>query len=162
MAKAAAVICSVLVAAGCGGSGGKQTAHYTTTPPTTCVGCLDLSPTRMEIRLARSSSPLFSIFPASPGERRCVIPAGGLAATHLRGWCRTSVRHIGTHDRGVVVSFTEAWVPESRCPPGDHCPAVVALHHTWSIVERDPWPGAPLRIVARRQSGNAPAPQLID
>jgi hypothetical protein len=35
LAPAVAVLASVLAASGCGGSGAKQTAHYTTTPPTT-------------------------------------------------------------------------------------------------------------------------------
>jgi len=155
-------LCCVLVAAGCAGSGGKQAARSTTTTRTTsCSGCIDVSPTAAEIQLARSSSPLFSLFPAEPGKKACFIAAG---IGRLRGWCRTSVRRAQTHEPAIVVSFTEAWFPESRCPPWDHCLAVREMHHTWTFVEGSlPWgtPGAGLHILATRQSGEM-APQFED
>jgi|SRR5579859_3333011 len=160
IATTAAVVCGVLLAAGCAGSGPKGTAHYATSPATTNSAASLNSARVEEIRLARSSSPFFSIFPSSPGEPHCVIPAGGLTAFHLHGSCRTAVRHARTRTPEIVVSFTEAWFPKSHCPPGDHCPAIIRRYHTWSIVERA-LPTTPVSIVATRQSG-VPAPQFND
>ena len=161
IAAAAVVLFSVLLAAGCAGSGPKQTARSTTTSSTTGTGCCEASPTGTQIQLARSSSPLFSIFPAARGTKACLIPAGGPGPDRLHGTCRTSVRPAPTHEPAVVVTFTETWMPS--CPPGAFCPLFRPLHHTWTIVEGMPviTPGARLHILARRQSG-APAPQLND
>ena len=160
IANTAAVICSVLLAAGCAGSGPKQTAHYTTPPETTDSGVSLNSPRVEQIQLARSSSPLFSIFPAAPGTKACAIPAGGLAPNHLHGTCRTVVRPARTHEPAITVNFTETWTYECRSM---FCPVVMPLHHTWTIIEGTPviTPGARLHILARRQSG-MPAPQFND
>ena len=163
IATTAAMICSVLLAAGCAGSGPKQTAHYTTPPETTDSGVSLNSPRVEQIQLARSSSPLFSIFPAAQGTKACAIPAGGLAPNHLHGTCRTVVRSARTHEPAIIVTFTETWMPGGKCPPGAYCPVSWPLHHTWTIVEGTPviTPGARLHILARRQSG-MPAPQFND
>lgn len=163
IATTAAVVCGALVVAGCAGSGPKQTAHDTTTPPTTSSSCCDASPTGARIQLARSSSPLFAIFPAAPGKRACLIPAGGLARTRLHGTCRTLVQRARTHEPAIVVSFTEIWMSGGKCPPGAYCPVSMPLQHTWKLVEGAPvsTPGARLHILATRQSG-APAPQFND
>ena len=159
IATTAAVICSVLVAAGCAGSGPKQTAHYTTPPETTDSGVSFNSPRVEQIQLAHSSSPLFSIFPAVPGTKACLILAGGPRPGHLHGTCRTVVRPARTHEPAIIVSFTETWRYECRSM---FCPVVMPLHHTWTIVEGAPvsTPGARLHILARRQSGFL-APQLF-
>lgn len=158
-ATTAAVICCVLVAAGCAGSGAKHNSSDTTTPPTTSSGCCDASPTGAAIQFARSSSPLFSIFPAAPGKKACLIPAGGLTFFNLHGTCRTIVRPARTHAPAFIVTFTETWV--TVCPPGADCPLRRRLHHTWTFVEGGlpGTPGAGLHILARRQSG-VPAPQF--
>jgi hypothetical protein len=155
----AAVVCVILVATGCAGSGGKQAMHSTTRPATPpCSGCIDTSPTGAALNLARSSSPLFSIFPATPGKKPCWIPAGGPPLLHLHGTCRTVVRRAATHEPAFVVSFTETWMPKSHCRP--FCPVIIRQYHTWSVVERA-LPGAGLHIAATRQTGNA-APQFYD
>ena len=150
MLTTAAVICGALVAAGCAGSAAKPTTHYGATAPTTGA----------QIQFARSSSPLFSIFPAAPGTKACVIPAGVVG---LHGTCRTSVRPARTHESAFIVTFTESWMSGGRCPPGGYCPVSWPLHHTWTIVEGTPvsTPGARLHILARRESG-VPAPQFND
>ena len=159
----AAVLCLVLVAAGCGRSGRKQAAPSTTLPATTtCVGCIDTSPTGAALNLARSSNWLFSIFPAAPGTKACLIPAGGPAPSHLHGTCRTIVRPVPSHEPAFKVTFTERWMSMSggSCPPPG-CPVSMPLHHTWTIVEGEPviTPGARLHIFATRQSGML-APQF--
>lgn len=155
IATVAAVICSILAAAGCGGSG----RHHTTTPPTTSSGCCDASPTGAQIQLARSSSPLFSIFPAAPGETACVIPAG---LGRLRGTCRTSVRPARTHEPAFIVSFTETWMSRvGKCSP--FCPVPFRLYHTWTILEGEPvvTTGSRLHVYATHSRG-ARAPQFND
>lgn len=111
--------------------------------------------------MARSSSPLFEIFPGVPGEKTCAIPAGGITAINVQGTCRTIVRPAPTHEPSFTVTFTETWSFE--CPPGTMCPLRLPLHHTWTFLEGTPvsTPGAPLRILARTQSG-LPAPQYND
>jgi hypothetical protein len=65
-----------------------------------------------EIEAARASDPgLFAIFPRLPGERRCVIPAGGTWMDHrLHGTCQTRVWYPNTHGHGEArVVFRESW-----------------------------------------------------
>jgi hypothetical protein len=162
IATAAALVCCVLVAAGCAGSGSKQAARSTTTAAIPCVGCIDFSPTAAAIRLARSSNSLFSIFPAAPGKKACAIPAGGPGPNRLHGTCRTIVRPAPTHEPAFLVRFTETWLPRAKCPPpAIGCPEFGPQHHTWTIVEGVPviTSSARLHILVRRQSGTL-APQF--
>ena len=168
-ATAGAVIAGLLVASGCG-SGAKETAHYTTTPPTT--GGPSAQPVaqrssppfttariREEVQVARASNPrLFSIFLKVPGERRCAIPDGAPSPRVYYGICKTRVRSRPTHEPSVSVTFTESWPP---CPRGGGCIAAATRHHTWQVIEGEPiiTAGAKLHVYATHSKG-AKAPQL--
>jgi hypothetical protein len=160
---AAAAIAGALALSGCAGSRPKQTTHPTTTLPTTTSQVSLASPRTQQIRLARASNQLFSIFPATPGTTTCLIPAGGLTARHLHGTCQTTIhpdRH--KHEPAIIVTFTESWVRPVQCPPGAEC-VDLPLHHAWTIIEGEPivTTGASLHVVATHSSG-APAPQFND
>jgi hypothetical protein len=113
---------------------------------------------RKEVRVARSSNRLFSIFPKVPGERLCLIPLGGTRRRFV-GICRTSVRSRPTHEPSVSVRFTESWWP--HCPPLTACSPRALRHHTWRVIEGATivTPGAKLHVYATRSRG-ARAPQL--
>jgi hypothetical protein len=114
---------------------------------------------REEVRVARSSNPLFSIFPAVPGERRCAIHNGARPRRPYQGICRTSVHSRPTHEPSVSVSFTEIW--GLSCLRGGYCPASqLARHHTWQVIEGEPvvTQGAKLHVFATDSRG-ARAPQ---
>jgi hypothetical protein len=133
-----AVIVGVLAASGCG-SGAKETAHYTTSPPTASgpkPAPVALTRFRQEVQIARASNRrLFSIFPAAPGKRRCSIPEGGPLPSPPNGTCQTSVRPRSTMEPSWTVTFTERW----RRPICTPALAVGCLrpwrHHTWQITE---------------------------
>lgn len=115
---------------------------------------------REEVRVARSSNPhLFSIFPAVPGERPCVIPESPPSRKRYDGFCETSVRLRRTMEPSDSVTFTESWEP--NCPLGADCAALEKnRQHTWHVIEGEPIirPGAKLHVYATRSSG-ATAPQ---
>jgi hypothetical protein len=111
---------------------------------------------REEVRVARASNRLFSIFSAVPGKEICAIPHNTRRAQDYRGICQTSVHPRPTMEPSVSVTFTENWGPS--CPPGADCPAVqLTRHHTWQVIEGET-SGPPLRIYVTRSSG-ATAPQ---
>jgi hypothetical protein len=114
---------------------------------------------RQEVTVARTSNPLFSIFPRVPGERPCMIPDGSPSPRSYNGICRTSVRTRQTHEPSVSVSFTESWWP--HCPPMTACSPRALRHHTWQVIEGEPIirPGAKFHIYATKSKG-AKAPQL--
>jgi hypothetical protein len=145
----AVAIAGAMLLAGCGSS---RPAGTTTT------GVSLASPRAQQIALARSSSPLFAIFPAKPGERTCTIPGGGMRRAPLRGICMTHIRPARTHEPELIVTFMEVW-PRVPCPRGGDCLNSVLLH-TWSVRETEPivTTGARLRVWPSQQSG-APAPQ---
>lgn len=112
-----------------------------------------------EVRVARSSNPrLFSIFPAVPGKRPCVIPESSPSRKRYGGICQTSVHPRPTHEPSVSVSFTESWEP--NCPLGASCALEKSRLHTWRIIEGEPIirPGAKLHVYATHSNG-ATAPQ---
>lgn len=113
---------------------------------------------REEVRVARASNRLFSIFPAVPGSERCAIPHNTRPAQDFRGICRTSVRSRRTMEPSWSVTFTERWGPS--CPPGADCPVVqLTRHHTWQVIEGETIvkPRTKPRVYATRSRGdNAP------
>jgi hypothetical protein len=86
---------------------------------------------REEVRVARASNRLFSIFPSVPGTRRCLIP--GTAAHGFEGICRTGIHARPTMEPSWTVTFTESWWP--HCPPMTACSPRALRHHTWEVGE---------------------------
>ena len=154
LAGTVVAIAGVILVAGCAGS------WHTATGPAPSSGASP-APTRVQpIALARSSSDLFSIFPAKPGTKNCRIPSGGPAGVKpLRGVCTTSIRYPRTHEPELIVSFTEMWAPRG-CKEGMACVAQLAFQHTWTVRETKPvvTAGARWRVWPSEQSG-ATAPQ---
>jgi hypothetical protein len=105
-----------------------------------------VDPVRAAIRVARASDPrLFAIFPRSPGERPCGLPAGGMTQQVLVGECRTGVTHPVTHGRHdeLFVTFAERWGRARR------------HHSSWTLIVQLPAD----RVVATQLHGET-APQL--
>ncbi len=114
---------------------------------------------REEVRVARVSNPrLFSIFPAVPSERPCVIFESAPSHERYAGICRTSVRPRPTHEPSASVTFTESWWP--HCPPMAACSLRALHHHAWQVIEGETIvkPGSKLHIYATHSRG-ATAPQ---
>src|SRR5437763_15953201 len=60
-----------------------------------------------EIKVAQTTGPWLSIFPAHPSTSTCLIPAGGLTALQLPGRCETTIRSAATrHEPLRIVPFT--------------------------------------------------------
>jgi hypothetical protein len=114
--------------------------------------------TREEVRIARASNRLFSIFPAVPGTRRCLIPHNTLRAQGFSGICQTSIRARRTMEPSWSVTFTESWWP--HCPPMVACSPRALRHHTWQVVEGETIvkPGTKPHVDAAHSRG-ATAPQ---
>jgi len=146
----------LILAAGCGSS--RTAAPRITTTPS--AGGSLASPREHQIALARASDVLFSIFPAKPGAKSCVIGGGGFRTTPLRGVCSTSIRRAQAHGPELIVSFTERWAYQP-CRSGTECVLEHTFHHTWHVLETEPilTQGARLHIAATQESG-APAPQF--
>ena len=113
---------------------------------------------REEVRVARASNALFSIFPAVPGERRCLIPSAD-RQRRFAGICQTSVRSRRTMEPSESVTFTESWWP--HCPPMVACSPRALRHHTWQVIEGETIvkPGTKPHVYAIHSRGAA-APQL--
>jgi hypothetical protein len=109
---------------------------------------------------ARASNRYFSIFPATPGKRRCSIPDGAPSTKPLRGTCQTVVRPRPTQEPSVSVTFTESWIRLECAPDLDVACAHPHAHHTWQVIEGETIekPGTKPRIYATHSSG-ATAPQ---
>lgn len=155
---AAVAVSAGSIVAGCAVSGPKPAAHYTTAPETTSSGVSLDSPRVEQIRLARASNRLFSIFPAEPGRKTCGIPEGGAHFKPLRGTCLTSIHSAKSHEPTLIVTFIERW--DNGCPQtSDAGPCAPAMHR-WQVIEAEPvvTTTARLRVVATRSSG-ATAPQ---
>ena len=116
-----AVVGAVLALSGCGSAAHTKTV----TKPFVSL------PVRA-LQVARASDERFSIFPAKPGKKFCVIPGGGMRTTPLRGTCQTRVyaSHLLQGPR-FIVAFTERW--GFRCRKGDDCVIQRTWHHTWSL-----------------------------
>jgi hypothetical protein len=114
--------------------------------------------TREEVRIARASNRLFSIFPTVPGPERCVIPHNTLRAQGFRGICQTSVHARRTMEPSWSVTFTESWW--AHCPPMVACSPRALRHHTWQVVEGETIvkPGTKPQVYATHSRG-ATAPQ---
>jgi hypothetical protein len=113
---------------------------------------------REEVKVARSSSRYFSIFPALPGKRHCAIPDAALGAKPFRGMCSTSVPPVLSHGPAAIVTFTERWGQASSCPPNGYCMVPYRHHTTWQVSIDTPLPGK-LHVMGTRLSGATP-PQL--
>jgi hypothetical protein len=114
---------------------------------------------RKEVRIARVSNTLFSIFPTVPGKERCVIHHNTLPGQGFRGICLTTIHTRRTMEPSWSVTFTESWGPS--CPPGGDCPAAqLTRHHTWQVVEGETIvkPGTKPHVYATHSRG-ATAPQ---
>jgi hypothetical protein len=104
---ALASLLGAVALAGCASGHAKPAAQVKGAPSVT-----SLNEAQAEIAVARASnSSLFRIFPTTPGERRCAIPAGaGLIRSTIEGQCRTSVWYPHTHGHGEArVVFRESW-----------------------------------------------------
>jgi hypothetical protein len=114
---------------------------------------------REEVRIARASNRLFSIFPAAPGTERCVIAHNTVPAQGFRGICQTRVHARRTMEPSWSVTFTESWWP--HCPPMAACSPRALRHHTWHVVEGETIvkPGTKPRVYATHSRG-ATAPQF--
>lgn len=154
LATAVAAIASVLLASGCAGMHTKGTISVSVI---TTAGGLGL---QQEVKVARASNRLFSIFPALPGKRHCVILDGALGSKPFRGTCLTSVRHRRTMEPSVRVTFTERWRRPACAPDLAVACAHPLARHTWQVIEGETivTPGSKLRVLATRSSG-AIAPQ---
>jgi hypothetical protein len=143
---AVAVIAGILVVSGCG------SAHPTPTVRA-WVG-VGLGPIAADVRLARASNRIFSIFPTWPSKRRCAIPHTGLLQEAYRGTCQTRFRPALVHSPGImIVAFTERWrKPECALDLDIACSHPMA-HHTWQVIEGT-------RVVTGEQSfkSRRPAP----
>jgi hypothetical protein len=126
-------VAAVILGASCGSSRAQRPATTTTTSPKVAL----VSSVARQVALARSSSSVFSIFPAEPGAKACRIPEGGLSPRLLGGVCVTSIRYGHTHEPDVIVSFTEKW-PYTPCPRGVFCADSAWKHHTWRVSETGP------------------------
>lgn len=136
--SALAVIVVALAVAGCSGSGRHTTSTHHEGAPTRPAG----GPVPIEI--ARSSSPLFGIFPDHVATRPCRIPRGGPALGSLRGTCSTRLRQ---EPRGrSAVQFVEHWRGTGIL--------LARFTHTWRVLV-----GPSGRVLATRTAG-AEAPQL--
>lgn len=140
-----AVVLTVIggLVAGCGDSGMKVSLA---------------SPPAQQVELARASNSLFSIFPAQPGTKKCLIPNSAHTTTPVHGTCQTSIDGANTHEPALIVTFTETWnIPP--CAPSA-CTGVEARQHTWRVVEAKPFlkTGARLSVAATHSSG-VTAPQ---
>lgn len=95
--RVAATVIAVLIVSGCG------SAVHTKTVARTFV-----APPLQAFQVGRASNDIFSIFPAKPGTKHCVIPGGGMRTAPLRGTCQTVVYpgHVKHGPRFIVV-FTE-------------------------------------------------------
>jgi hypothetical protein len=162
VAASVAVIVSVLVASGCASSGKK---------PTTSVRSTALGPAgtgtlsrNHALRVARASNPAFSIFPAKPGKRHCVIPLSTMALrAAYRGTCQTSVRRYQPAQMpAVMVTFTERWQLPECAPDLDVACPHPWRRHIWQVIEGEPLvklnagPGPPARRVIRSSGATAP------
>jgi len=138
--SALVVIVVALAAAGCSGSGRHTTSTQQSLPPVPAT-----HPARgpAPIEVARSSSPLFAIFPGHVATRACRIPRGGPAVGSFRGTCSTRLRF--RHRRTLVV-FVEHWRGTGIM--------LARFTHRWRVLV-----GASGRVLATHTTG-AEAPQL--
>jgi hypothetical protein len=154
VATAVAVSAGVLAVSGCGGSHAKPAISIRVGAGAGRIA------RREEVRIARSSNVLFSIFPSMPGKRKCVIPHGGLPRLgSLRGTCQTSLRpDLHTHEPAWIVSFTERWRRPACAPDLAVACSRPMTSHTWRLIEGMPViaQGVKPRVVATRSSGAAP------
>jgi len=111
---------------------------------------------REEVRIARDSNRLFSIFPAVPGAKRCLVPHN--TAHGFRGICQTSIHTRRTEEPSWSVTFTESWW--RHCPVMTACSTRALRHHTWQVIEGETIvkPGTKPRVYATHSRG-ATAPQ---
>jgi hypothetical protein len=112
---------------------------------------------REEVRVARASNRLFSIFPTAPDTARCAIPDGANGTKPIPGTCETIIRARRTMEPSWSVTFTETWPPclSGYCPPPYRW-----RHHTWSVIggETIVKPGTKPHVYAIHSRG-ATAPQ---
>lgn len=128
-------------------------------PVVVTVPPLATSRVREEVKVARGSNRLFSIFPRVPGSRVCLIPDGALGSKAFQGECETRVRPRRTMEPSFSVTFTESWW--LHCPPMAACSPRALRHHTWQVIEGETIvkPGTKPRVYATHSRG-ALAPQL--
>jgi len=147
-ALVALVVCAG-VAAGCGSSSSRLTTSTRASLPSTPV---------QQIKLARASNRVFSIFPTAPGQKKCGIPEGGVHFGPLPGVCVTSIQHPIGAGRVAIVSFTEKW-PFPSCPRGADCIALSGTrHHVWRVLVAEPPTATKIRVVGTSERGSV-APQ---
>ncbi len=112
---------------------------------------------REDVRVARASNRLFSIFPTVPSTARCAIPDGAIGTKPIPGTCETTIRARRTMEPSWSVTFTETWPPclSGYCPPPYRW-----RHHTWRVIEGETIvkPGTKPHVYAIHSRG-ATAPQ---
>jgi hypothetical protein len=114
---------------------------------------------REEVRVARASNRLFSIFPTVPGTGRCAIPDGAIGTKPIPGTCATDIHARRTMEPSWSVTFTETWLA-SPCLSGYCPPPFRWRHHTWRVIEGETIvkPGTKPHVYAIHSRG-ATAPQ---